>query len=75
MTMNENDFIDLYASEETGQTIADKLNTAGLPGEVLFVKCDVTKVEDIRVGVKYCLCIFSLFQDRKNIPYVKRYET
>ena len=38
-----------HLPEDAGQAVADRLNKAGLPGEVLFVKCDVTKIEDIKV--------------------------
>lgn len=34
--------------DDVGQVLADSLNKAGLPGQVLFVKCDVTKIEDIK---------------------------
>ena len=39
-----------HLPEDVGQALADSLNKAGLPREVLFVKCDVTKIEDIKVG-------------------------
>ena len=44
-----------HLPDDVGQALADSLNKAGLPGQVLFVKCDVTKIEDIKVGQETAL--------------------
>ena len=43
----------LTMTEDIGKELEKTLNGSGRPGSVLFVKCDVTKEEDIEVRSKF----------------------
>ena len=45
----------LNISEELGKELEKSLNESGLSGKVLYLKCDVTKEDDIKVIIKFLI--------------------
>ena len=41
------------STEDLGKEVADSLNKSGMIGQVLFVKCDISNEDDVKVMLLY----------------------
>ena len=53
-------------TDDIGRALEEKLSKSGYPGKAVFIECDVTKADDVKVGkshqfmLTFCvMCIFA----------------